>query len=434
MKLFSILKKDLRILVRNRAEMLVLFLMPLAFILPVSFALGAGDGYGIQRNNQMMRLPVVNFDGGPYAQVLMTAVGESLRLEHGFDAVVIENYALSKDPACMPVLESNTETAVQNSPACDEKVARAMLQRSLRPAVLVIPTGFSDAVTAGEQVEVELLYDPAGDAVAMQQIEGVVKGATVKVSLQNQVGSGLNQLNDLAILAPENVRQTVADQSTQPPAQAQNPAIRLEKVSPENYTESKTPDTYQQTIPGYAVMYVFFIVTAMTASIHQEKVHGTFRRLLSTPVSRAEMLGGKMLATMLVGLAQVLLLFLVGAVFFRLGLGKDPLAFLLLTTALLTAAASIGLAISTTRMRGAGIGALLVISAALGGCLFPLDLMPPILRSLSYIVPHSWALIGYQNLLVRGQGIQEVMPQIGALLGFAVLFFAIAVRRFDFED
>jgi ABC-2 type transport system permease protein len=434
MKLFSVLKKDLRILVRNRAEMLVLFLMPLAFILPISFALGAGDGYGIQRGNQMMRLPVVNLDGGPYAQVLMTAVGESLRLEHSFDAAVIENYVLTKDPACMPVLESGSETPVQSSPACDEKVARAMLQRSLRPAVLVIPSGFSDAVAAGEQVEVELLYDPAGDAVAMQQVEGIVKGATVKVSLQNQVGRGLNELNDLAILAPENVRQTVADQSTQPPAAAQNPAIRLEKVSPENYTESKTPDTYQQTIPGYAVMYVFFIVTSMTASIHQEKIHGTFRRLLSTPVSRAEMLGGKMLATMLVGLVQVLLLFLVGAVFFRLGLGKDPLAFLLLTTALLTAAASIGLAISTTRMRGAGIGALLVISAALGGCLFPLDLMPPILRSLSYLVPHSWALNGYQNLLVRGQGIQEVMPQIGALLGFAALFFAIAVRRFDFED
>jgi ABC-2 type transport system permease protein len=54
---------------------------------------------------------------------------------------------------------------------------------------------------------------------------------------------------------------------------------------------------------------------------------------------------------------------------------------------------------------------------------------------LSYIVPHSWALNGYQNLLVRGQGIQEVLPQIGALLGFALLFFLIfAVLRFDFED
>jgi ABC-2 type transport system permease protein len=434
MRLFSILKKDLQILTRSRAEMLVLFLMPLAFIIPVSFALGAGDGYGIRRDNQMMRLPVVNLDGGPHAQVLMSAVGESLRLEFNFGGNMIQRLALGSDPDCAPVLlQSVSGEEAEGTAACDEKVARAMLQRSWRPAALIIPPGFSDAVSAGEQVQVELLYDPVGDSIAMQQVEGVVKGATIKVSLQNQVGRGLSQLNDLAILAPPEVRQSVSEQSVQPPAR-RDPAIRLVKRAPENYQENRTPDTYQQTIPGYTVMFVFFIVTTMSASIRQEKVHGTFRRLLSTPVSRAELLGGKMLATMLVGLGQVLLLFLVGAVFFRLGLGKDPLAFLLLTIVLVATAASIGLAISASRGRLAGVGAMLIIAAALGGCLFPLDLMPPFLRSLSYFVPHSWALMGYQNLMVRGQGLPEVLPQIGALMAFALLFFAFAVRRFEFED
>jgi ABC-2 type transport system permease protein len=433
MKLFSILKKDLLILVRSRAEMLVLFLMPLAFILPISFALGSGDGYGIGRSNQMVRLPVVNLDGGPHAQVLMSAVGESLRLEIEFDAVFIRQLALDKDPACAPVMQANDDAPILSSAACSDKAARAMLQRGWRSAILIIPAGFSQAVDDGEQAAVELLYDPTADSIAMQQIEGVVRGATIKVSLQNQVGRGLAQLNDLTLFAPPNVRQTVEEQPAQSLAPARNPALRLVKVAPENYRANRTPDTYQQTIPGYAVMYVFFIVTTLSASIHQEKVHGTFRRLLTTPVGRAEMLAGKMLATMTVGLVQVIVLFIVGAVFFRLGLGRDPIAFLLLTVVLVATAAAIGLAVSTTRMRGAGVGALLVISAVIGGCMFPLDLMPAFLRNLSYIVPHSWALIGYQNLLVRDQGIQEVMPQIGALLGFALLFFLIAVRRFDFE-
>jgi len=85
MKIFSILKKDLLILLRDRAEMAVLFLMPLAFILPISFALGAGDGYGINSDNRMIALPVVDYDLGPRAQALQTSIGESLRLEKELD-------------------------------------------------------------------------------------------------------------------------------------------------------------------------------------------------------------------------------------------------------------------------------------------------------------------------------------------------------------
>ena len=84
--------------------------------------------------------------------------------------------------------------------------------------------------------------------------------------------------------------------------------------------------------------------------------------------------------------------------------------------------------------QGAGLAAPLIIGALLGGCMFPIDLMPPFLRSLSYAMPHSWALNGYLSLIVRGLGLQEILPQIGALLGFALVFFLIAVWRFRFDD
>ncbi|HEX9028632.1 MAG TPA: ABC transporter permease [Anaerolineales bacterium] len=428
MKLFAVFKKDLLILLRSRAEMALLLLMPLAFIIPISLALGAGDGYGIKASNRMILLPVVDYDRGPRSQALLQAVGEGLRPEKDYGMDLIDQLNLSGDPACV---QTDAKKPVDN-PACVEKAGKAMLQRSWRSAVLVIPQGFSSAVDDGKQVEVTLLYDPAGDVARLQQIEGVVKGATIKMSLQNQVQMGLQQLNDLTAFAPNNVRNAIAQQTATPQPADQKPAINLEKVSPTNFTLQQTPDTYQQTIPGYTVMYVFFIITSMTNSIHAEQVNGTFRRLLTTPARRAELVGGKMLATLVIGLAQVFLLFLVGTVVFKLYLGKDPLAFFLLTIALVASATSIGLAASTTR--GRGLVALLIISALLGGCMFPLDLMPPILRTIGLFLPHSWALTGYQNLMVRGQGLQEVLPQIAALLGFAVIFFLIAVRRFKFEN
>jgi ABC-2 type transport system permease protein len=429
MKIFSLYRKDLLLLLRNRGDMAVLFLMPLAFIIPISLALGAGDGYGVRANDRMMILTVVNYDNGPRAQAFLTSVGTSLSLEQEIRLDLLVRLGLDYDTDCaLPPDDRPT-----GAPACMEKAGYEMLRRSWRPAVLLLPPNFSQAVDAGEKVEIVLMYDPAGDAIQIQQIEGVVKGAAMKISLQNQVQSGFEQLNQMAALAPEQVRQSVAEQGQQPAPANQQQALRLVKVSPQNARLSLIPDTYQQTIPGYTVMYVFFIITSLASSVQAERVHGTFRRLFSAPVRSSDIMAGKMLSTLTVGLLQVLLLFAVGALIFGLRLGNDPLAFLLLTLALVAAAASIGMAAATTRLRGGGLAAPLIISAVLGGSMFPLDLMPPFLRSLSRLTPHSWALTGYQNLMVRGQGLQEVMPQIAVLAGFALVFFIIAARRFDFE-
>ena len=430
MKILSILKKDLLILLRDRLELAVLFLMPLAFIIPISLALGSGDGYGIQRDNGMITLTVADYDRGPSAQALLNTAGESLRIEKELDGALVEDLELDEDPSCA---QEETEKPV-NDPECLEKAGQVMLLRSWRSALLIIPADFSTAIEEGSPVEATLLYDPAGDAIRVQQIEGVLKGAAIKLSLEKQVAGGMGLLTEMAIFAPEDVRASLEEQISAPPPEDQQPAMRLVKVSPENFQARPFPDTYQQTIPGYTVMYVFFIITSLTSSIRSERLNGTFRRLLSAPVSKAELLGGKLLATIVIGMAQVLLLFGVGALVFGLQLGNDPLAFFLLTAALVTAATALGLAFSTTNAKGGVVAAPLIIAALLGGCMFPLDLMPSFLRAVSLVVPHSWALNGYQNLMVRGQGIQEVFPQIAALAGFALLFFLIAIRRFDFEQ
>jgi ABC-type multidrug transport system permease subunit len=78
----------------------------------------------------------------------------------------------------------------------------------------------------------------------------------------------------------------------------------------------------------------------------------------------------------------------------------------------------------------AAITAPLVIGALLGGCLFSSDFFPPLLRTVS-TSSHTWAMMAYQDLLVRGQGLAQVLPEIGMLLLFAVIFFVVGVRRFD---
>lgn len=421
--LFAILKKDLRLLLADRAELITLILMPLAFILPVGFALGGGDGYGVNRGNTRLTLPVANLDGGSLSAELVTTLQDSLFVETIYDQTAVESLGLSGDPAC-----------AQEEPECTEAMVRRLVETSRRSAGVIIPAGFSQAVESGQPVTVTLLYDPAGDAVRRQQLEGVLKGAAMKLSLTRQVESGMSDLKSLLAFAPEPLRQSMEDNQAQTPTKSSaEPAIRLVVTQPGNYTAPKTPDTFQQTVPGYTVMFVFFLIGTISSSLTDERRQGTFRRQLSMPVSKAAIVGGKLLSGLIVGCAQVLILLGVGVLAFGMQIGSNYLGLALLSLALVACAVCFGLAASTTQMGGV-LTPLLILAALLGGCMFPIDLMPPFLRMVSYAIPHSWALQGYQNLMVRGQGLAQVLPQMGVLLGFAAVFFFLASRRIEFED
>lgn len=90
--------------------------------------------------------------------------------------------------------------------------------------------------------------------------------------------------------------------------------------------------------------------------------------------------------------------------------------------------------LARTEAQIGGLTVLLLLTlSALGGCFVPRFVMPVWLRTVGLVTPHAWALDAYQDLLVRGYGLFEVLPKVGALAAFAVAFFAIGVWRFRFE-
>jgi len=261
----------------------------------------------------------------------------------------------------------------------------------------------------------------------------VIEGAALELSIENQISQGMGQFDSMLTFAPDEFQESIEEQQEAADTEEeQEPALSLVKVEPSNFTLLPTPDTYQQTVPGYTVMFVFFIIVYLSGTIQAERLNGTFKRLLSVPVARRNLLGGKLLTSLIIGLAQIAIMFGIGVFAFGMDLGQDVLALFLLTVSLVAAATAIGLAAATTNAENVLI-APLIVGALLGGCMFPVDLMPQFLRAVSYVVPHSWAMTGYQDLMVRGQGLLQVLPQIGVLLAFAVVFFVIAVRRFDYE-
>jgi ABC-2 type transport system permease protein len=120
-----------------------------------------------------------------------------------------------------------------------------------------------------------------------------------------------------------------------------------------------------------------------------------------------------------------------------MSLGNSPSG--LVVVSLVAAATATGLgvlvaALARTEAQISGLTILVLLTlSALGGCFVPRFVMPEWLRTVGLVTPHAWALDAYQDLLVRGYGLFDVLPKLGTLAAFAVAFFLIGAWRFRFE-
>jgi ABC-2 type transport system permease protein len=244
--------------------------------------------------------------------------------------------------------------------------------------------------------------------------------------------------------SPERILHQVDMQKAQA---AQRPLITTVETTPvtasEEQADFETPEFGQVIVLGMAVLFVFLSAQNTAMSIFQEKRVGSFRRLLAAPVSKASLLGGKMLGNLILSMVQIAVIFFTGGLVIQL-LGVEPLNFSsaplgLFVTSLATAlcATSLGIfiaAIARTENQVGGLSTvLLFLSALLAGSFIPLFLFPEGLTNLVRVIPHYWANQAFLGLVFRNQTLLDIWPSIAALLVFALVFFGIGQWRFKFE-
>jgi len=188
-------------------------------------------------------------------------------------------------------------------------------------------------------------------------------------------------------------------------------------------------DTFAPGVISLAVMMVTFMISII--SFIHERTTGTLARLLSTPVTEAEVVTGYALAFGLIGLVQsmvvlatALLLFgvqvegsllLVLLTVFLLGVGMQGLGFLLSANA------------RTEFQAVQFIPIILFPSILLSGVFWPLESVPEVLRPISYLLPLTYAVDGVRSVMVRGWGLEEIWPDLTVLLLFALAMLSLSV-------
>jgi ABC-type multidrug transport system permease subunit len=195
---------------------------------------------------------------------------------------------------------------------------------------------------------------------------------------------------------------------------------------------------YQILVPSYTVMFAFFLVLSVGWLFVAERKHGTLVRLRAAPLTRAQILLGKLLPCLAVSLAQGFFLLVAGWVVFGMTWGSRP--DLLIPVVICTSVAAVGLAvlvasIARTETQVAVYGTLLVlVLGGVSGSLMPRDLMPEQMKAASLVTPHAWALDAYSQLLASPTPDPAfIATACGALLAFGAAFTALAWWRMDLE-
>ena len=302
--------------------------------------------------------------------------------------------------------------------------------------VLIIPADIDTGSLLRGSAQVELLQQPnnMNATIAERAVLTAIRRVSSSISAaQNAV----TQRESIQPFASEAEEQAYFEASLETAQTIQQDAPERVTVTEGSTEDQVDYDPRANTSAGQLITWVFIPLFGISALFAYERQQGTLRRLLTTPASKATFLLGTISGQVAMALVQMLLLVGFGILVMKLPWGREPLALfiILLTSAL--AAAAFGTLMGTfikTESQASGLSVMFgMVFALMGGCWYPLELFPAAIQNAVKILPTRWSMQGMLDLVLRGGGLQDVLPEAAVLLGFAILFFSLGVWRFRYE-
>jgi ABC-2 type transport system permease protein len=396
-KIFAIAWKDALVRFGSASELLFFIILPIVF----TFLLAGGTPSG----NEDPRIPLLVVDEAN-TEISQQVIDE-----------------LESSTAIRPEVVTRDEAQSQ----FDDRRASA---------VFIIPSGIDIESLQGSSAEVELLQQPNNmDAIiAERAILTAIRRVSSAISAAQNAA---DQREAKQPFASDTEKQAYFESSLQLARSIQGDAPERVTVVVGATEDQVEYDPRANSSAGQLITWVFIPLFGISALFAYERQQGTLRRLLTTPSHKATFLLGTIFGQVAMALVQMLLLVGFGILVMKLNWGREPLALFLILLASALAAAAFGTAMGTFIKSEGQAGGLSVmfgmVFALMGGCWYPLELFPPAIQNGVKVLPTTWAMQGMLDLVLRGGGLQDILPEVGVLLGFAAIFFSVGVWRFKFE-
>jgi ABC-2 type transport system permease protein len=217
----------------------------------------------------------------------------------------------------------------------------------------------------------------------------------------------------------------------------EKPRIWQLDVSPAG-ERKKVPSGFEQAIPGILVMFTLLVLlTSGGTMLVIERKQGLLRRLASTPISRAEVVSGKLGGRLILATIQIGAALLVGTLLFKMDWGPDFAMILVVLAAWAAFCAAAGLllgSIASSEGQVSGLGVLAANAlAALGGCWWPIEITPDWMQLIQKFTPTGWTMDAMHKLISFQSGAASAIPQVAILLLATVVLSAMAAKRFQYQ-
>lgn len=412
MRAIDLALKDLIQLLRDWKTAMFLVVMPVVFTLMFGFAFGGFGG-----GEQDPRLPVgfVDQDGGhPLSASLLSLLTAS-------DLVRPE--------------------ALEGKEAKPDQINKAVRDEDL-VAVVVVPAGYSDMLLTGEPVPLQVVLDQASTAGLSAQ--GAIQAAASRVAEAVQAARlSLQAYEERAAALPDEIarRQFLQEAAGQAITTWADPPLSVRETESGAFLQEESSDVmesgFSHTSPSMMVQFSIAGLIGAASILLAERKSRALRRLLTTAISRVEIILGHYLAMVVLILGQLVILVAFGQFLLGVPYLRQPLATLLVMVATALWTAALGLLIGTlARSEDQVIIFSLVpmfVLAGMGGAWVPLEFTGRTFQRIGHLLPTAWAMDGFENLVVRGMGLESVLLPVGVMLVYALVLFALAAWRFRYE-
>jgi ABC-type transport system involved in multi-copper enzyme maturation permease subunit len=376
--LLTLVGKDFAILRRNRAALIFTFVVPMVVIYIVGLAFGLG-----RKDTGATGIPfaVVDESDNPAARKLVDALQEEKTFR------LLTTFVEPGKPA-RPLTEADL---------------RPMIRDRQFSYALVIPADFITDSRLG--LRLKILSDSRND-IEDQMVSGILQ-KTIFLRMPQLLGQpAIDTVSHFVKID----REQVVGKDVKNPA-----ATRI--------------------VGGYAVMFLLFALSSSAAAFFEEQNAGLFQRLLSSPVSKGQLLWGRFLYGVLFGLVQLVALFFAGHVLYGVDVFGHLGNLLIICASVAAACTAFGMLLPTiTRSAAAAssLATLLVIAmSACGGAWFPVSFMPEFMQHIAKFTLVYWAIEGFSAVLWAGDSLWQLLPILGILLGTTAVVMILAVWRFN---
>jgi ABC-2 type transport system permease protein len=274
-------------------------------------------------------------------------------------------------------------------------------------AAIVIPVDYARRIKRGRSSTAQLLVD-ASDPTTSQNA----------IAAAQLVGQRKN-LEILTALSPT-------------PLRTETPPVDI-RVRPLYNPALKSSIFIVPGIIGMILSITMMIITSM--SVVREREQGTLEQLIVTPITRGEIMIGKMAPYVLVGYVQLTAVLTLGHFIFDVPIRGSLLVVYVVTFLFITANLGLGLFISTLAKTQAqsmqGSYFFLLPNVLLSGFMFPREGMPHVAREVGLLFPLTYYLQILRGVILKGENFLDVLPQTLMLLLLALVFFGFSVKRFQ---